>query len=557
MIAGWLLYCVAVSALLAAGAAGLDSLLTARSRPARWVWIAAIAGSFVFPVASYERQQTAPRPAMRSDESNYSGLFARFPLTKHDRWRVSAPVRAVAAARPRAPEVLSADQVAVPLAILCIVLASLRVIFDSVLLYRSRRRWTAHVVDGVSVLVSDDLGPAIVGLLEPRIVLPRWTLSLESDERALMLTHELEHLRTHDGRLTTGLLIAVVAMPWNPAMWYALRRLRTAIEVDCDRRVLRAFPDVRRYGALLVDVAQRAVGSSLAVAGFSERAAPLARRIQAMTASVRQRAALLDFGSGVISTMAVVGSIALLPPELPARSVLDVANTAQVRVFPKYVGDSIAEGDRPVIVAGAHDLPLMFSIAEMVTRPRPGSAIDCPRRLRDDRDSTMLQVSVSTSGVASVTQRGDTTWTHMRAMGYYSVHPDGRYGVGPEQMLRVGCGSSTEIAVAGKPIPSNALATLDSRDDDRPRRIAAEVVSLVHVEPLAVDLFKGRLEIFVGDTTAVGPSSDAAWDFVHDVFRRSRDVIGRAAMPETLSVSLRRKRDQWITMYYYASMAKN
>jgi hypothetical protein len=494
---------------------------------------------------------------MRSDESNFSGLFSRFPLTKHDSWRSAAPVRAVAAARPRAPELLSADGVAVSLAIICILLASLRIAFDSVLLYRSRRRWTAHVVDDVSVLVSDGIGPAIVGLLEPKIVLPRWTLSLAPEERALMLRHEQEHLLTHDGRLTTGLLLAVLAMPWNPAMWYALRRLRTAIEVDCDRRVLRAFPDVRRYGALLVDVAQRADGSSLAVAGFSERAAPLARRIQAMTASIRRRPVFLEVGSGVVGATALVGSIALLPPEAPARPVPDRSTASQVRVIAKYVGDSIAEGEPPVVVAAARDLPPVFSVAEMGATSRPGSVTECPRRLRDDRDGTMLQVSVSRSSVASMTQHGDTVWTHMRALGYYMVRPEGRYGVGREQLLRVGCGSSTEIAVAGKPIPSNAVATLDSPDDDRPRRIAAEIVSLIHVEPLAVDLFKGRLEIFVGDTTAFDASSDADWDFVRSVFRRSRDVIGRAAMPETLSVSMRRSRDRWITLYYYASMAKN
>jgi hypothetical protein len=554
MIAGWLLYCIAASALLAASAAAIDSMLTARGRPARWVWVAAIAGSLVLPTASYVLQETAPRPAIRSIESDFSGLFSRFPLTKHDPWRSAAPIRAVAAARPRAPELLSADRLAVDLAIICIVLASLRVAFDSVLLFRSRRRWTAQVVDDVSVLVSDDIGPAIVGLLEPRIVLPRWTLALAHDERALMLRHEQEHLRTHDGRLTTGLLFAVLAMPWNPAMWYALRRLRTAIEVDCDRRVLRALPDVRRYGALLVDVARRAVGSSLAIAGFSERAAPLARRIQAMTASVGRRPPLLEIGSGVVGATALIGSIALLPPEAPARPVLDLPSMSQVRVSAKYVGDSIAQGDPPVVIAGARDLPPMFSVAEMGTTPRPGSATNCPRRLRDDRDGTVLQVSISMSGVAGVTQRGDTVWTHVRALGYYMVRPEGTYGVGREQLLRVGCGSSTEIAVAGKAIQSDAVATLDSRDDDRPRRIAAEIVSLIHVEPLAVDLFKGRLEIFVGDTTAIDPSGD---NFVDSVFRRSRDVMGRAAMPETLSIAMRRKRDQWITMYYYTSMAKN
>ena len=47
-----------------------------------------------------------------------------------------------------------------------------------------------------------------------------------------------EHVRTKDP-LTLALgLAAVVVAPWNPLAWWQHRRLRDAVEVDCDRRVL-------------------------------------------------------------------------------------------------------------------------------------------------------------------------------------------------------------------------------------------------------------------------------------------------------------------------------
>lgn len=46
-------------------------------------------------------------------------------------------------------------------------------------------------------------------------------------------------------------------MPWNPALWWIVRRLRLAIETDCDRRVLHAGTDVHAYGVLLLNAAAR------------------------------------------------------------------------------------------------------------------------------------------------------------------------------------------------------------------------------------------------------------------------------------------------------------
>jgi hypothetical protein len=45
-------------------------------------------------------------------------------------------------------------------------------------------------------------------------------------------------------------------MPWNLAMWWQLRRLCLAVEMDCDDRVVRALGDPTAYGELLFKVAE-------------------------------------------------------------------------------------------------------------------------------------------------------------------------------------------------------------------------------------------------------------------------------------------------------------
>ncbi len=45
-------------------------------------------------------------------------------------------------------------------------------------------------------------------------------------------------------------------MPWNLALWWQLRRLCLAVEMDCDNRVLSALGDPNAYGELLLKVAE-------------------------------------------------------------------------------------------------------------------------------------------------------------------------------------------------------------------------------------------------------------------------------------------------------------
>jgi bla regulator protein blaR1 len=236
MIAHWMLYCVAVGLLLGGGAAALERALAAFGRPTRWPWAAALLLTLAVPAAARflprsadtasllpivvvsssapadpgtpipeigtpgtEAPRRDPRPALSLPSLDLSALDG--PLLVF--WRVSSSV-AVG------------------------VLAGLAIVLE-----RRRRRWRAAKVDGVLVLVSPDTGPAVVGVLRTRIVLPEWACVVDEGARALLLEHEREHVRAGDARLLAGGLLALALMPWNPALWWQLRRLRLAVEVDC------------------------------------------------------------------------------------------------------------------------------------------------------------------------------------------------------------------------------------------------------------------------------------------------------------------------------------
>ena len=114
------------------------------------------------------------------------------------------------------------------------------------------------VVDGVPVLITNALGPATVGLLRSQVLLPRWVFALPEAERRYVVQHEEEHRRAHDVLLLLVASLPIVLLPWNPALWWQLRRLSLAVEMDCDTRVVRALGDAPTYGALLLKVAEAA-----------------------------------------------------------------------------------------------------------------------------------------------------------------------------------------------------------------------------------------------------------------------------------------------------------
>jgi hypothetical protein len=112
------------------------------------------------------------------------------------------------------------------------------------------------IVDGVPVVVTDLLGPATVGFWRSSVLVPRWVLGLPGPERQYVVRHEEEHRRAHDAQLLFVASLPLLLMPWNLAMWWQLRRLCLAAEVDCDKRVVAGLGDATAYAELLLKVAQ-------------------------------------------------------------------------------------------------------------------------------------------------------------------------------------------------------------------------------------------------------------------------------------------------------------
>ncbi len=102
----------------------------------------------------------------------------------------------------------------------------------------------------------------------PTIVLPRPVVQLDDDRLALVLAHELAHLRRRDHWVRMVELVVTVAYWWNPLAWIVRRRIHQAEDLCCDAWVRWIYPDCgRRYGEVLLQVAE-AVSPSPRAAGL-------------------------------------------------------------------------------------------------------------------------------------------------------------------------------------------------------------------------------------------------------------------------------------------------
>jgi TonB family protein len=315
MILTWMLYCTVVSLLLGLGALGAERALHAYARPVRWAWAGAILLSLLLPFGL----RHAPRPAWLFQEPEPVGAAVELGTVE---------VLVLPSEEPRgalARLVERADALLLPGWGVTTVLLLLGVGAAFVLVHLRRRRWRWGRVAGEAVRISEGTGPAVVGLFPGEIVLPEWTLSLDLERQRLVVEHEREHLRAGDPLLLAVALLAAVLVPWNAALWWHFRRLRLAVEVDCDARVLRRRPDVRAYGLLLLEVGEMASTGRLPAAALSEPRSFLERRIHMMTSSnTARRLSLTVAATGVC---AVALAAAALP--VPAQPELSWSTSAE------------------------------------------------------------------------------------------------------------------------------------------------------------------------------------------------------------------------------------
>jgi len=331
----WMLYSALVALVVAASARAAEWLARLGSRGVRWVWLGGLALTMALSVSALWRGSSSKATTAAASSGIDIGDLAR---GRHDAsWRqvlderidklrrsLDAPLfgAAVAMRRTISPKT-NVYVVSLSSAIsfgLIVVLIGVTSRFR-----RARRAWPLATVQGVGVRVAPRVGPVVIGFMRPEIVVPRWLLARRADEQQLVVAHESEHVRARDPLLLGLGWISVIIMPWNPAVWYMLSRLRLSIELDCDARVLRRGAAPRSYGSLLIDVAQNASSLRLSALALADDSSHLRQRILAMKPTIPRFA---HVRGSIAAAFALAGLLVACQATLPTDAEVDQMDVA-------------------------------------------------------------------------------------------------------------------------------------------------------------------------------------------------------------------------------------
>jgi len=196
----------------------------------------------------------------------------------------------------------------------------------------------------------------------PTIVLPtKLFQQLDDTEAALILAHELAHLRRRDHWVRAIEMVVSIAYWWNPLAWAIRRQIHQAEDLCCDAWVRWAFPDcTKRYAEVLLKTAEL-----LNVSGVGPRLIPASPFLNSHSLKARIEMLLqYRFAPGLSKkSLFVVAVFALVT--LPsffntARIEAETAPTAETRAAAAPKPDRPAGSEFPYTVRfeqGASKLP--------------------------------------------------------------------------------------------------------------------------------------------------------------------------------------------------------
>ncbi len=163
------------------------------------------------------------------------------------------------------------------------------------------------------------MGPLLLGLLHPRIVLPTdFDSRYDPLEQTLILAHEQVHLHRRDA-WANGLTSALQIVFWfNPLLHYAANCFRLDQELACDAAVLQQHPQARQAYANAILKTQLFSGSPPLACHWQSHH-PLKERILQLSTSTphraRRRMATTALASVILATCYGVWATELAPAD--------------------------------------------------------------------------------------------------------------------------------------------------------------------------------------------------------------------------------------------------
>ncbi len=342
-----ILYLLIVGALVALSAAAVDAALRRAAMPTRWVWVAALGAIVAFAVLA-PREESGLTPLTMDTEVQFATQAAASSPTysiaatilRGQQWMgamLSTAFAAIEAGVPARVATMAAAVWAAASALVLLLLVAVHRRAD-----RARREWPTAELHGTRVRLAPLAGPAVVGVTRPEIVLPRWLLERDADEQRLVIAHEREHVAARDHLLPIGAWLVAAALPWHPAVWWMMSRLRLAMELDCDARVLRSGVQTRTYGLLLIDIAGRYGRHRAGALALADRSSHLERRLQAMTTTKSRFTTVRACALVAVAALSLVAACEARLPTSAEVETMDAASAKEVAVRTQLIGAQLA-----------------------------------------------------------------------------------------------------------------------------------------------------------------------------------------------------------------------
>jgi beta-lactamase regulating signal transducer with metallopeptidase domain len=168
-------------------------------------------------------------------------------------------------------------------------------------------------------------GPAVVGVISPRLVMPPNDGRYTDEERTLIRAHEREHILREDPR-AGALIAAFQCLAWfNPLVHLAAHVARLDQELACDAAVMRRHPHSRTLYAKTLLKTQLA-GAPLPLGCYwpARSRHPLEVRVELLRRPVTEQSleGFLLVGAGVVTAAILAWSV---DPAMPPAPMPDVA----------------------------------------------------------------------------------------------------------------------------------------------------------------------------------------------------------------------------------------
>lgn len=307
MTLAWIVYGILVSSAASVAALAFERACRVQRWPSRWVWAVAIALPLVLPLF-------APQPSaivtVVAPSAQIEPTVEAAPAIQNRAASIANDLQGLDE-RGAIGRFLAAGWLAAS------VLLMAAVAFASLRLRQKAAGWRPHRLCGVDVLVSRDAGPAVVGIFQSSIVVPEWLLHADVQVQRTALAHERQHMVARDPLLLFAATLLIAILPWNIPLWWQWRRLRFAIEADCDARVLSSGMQVADYGEALLTVAGRRAGVPLLSPAMCESASRLEARVRLM---LTERTAGLRASAAALIGVALTIGVAAAQIDVPART---------------------------------------------------------------------------------------------------------------------------------------------------------------------------------------------------------------------------------------------